>query len=50
MRERVENRREERVMRKIEGNKAYQKVAHKKPLYQEIEERYYESVERPQQQ
>lgn len=40
LRDRVEQKREERVMRKIKGNQYYHSVKRKKPLYKEIEEKY----------
>lgn len=47
LRDRVEQKREERVMRKIKGNQYYNSVKRKKPLYKEIEEKYQQEVELP---
>lgn len=47
MRDRIEQKREERIMKKIEGNKIYSQWRRKKPLYVELEEKYKAEIEEP---
>jgi len=47
LRDKVEQKREERVMRKIHGNKHFNSVKRKKPLYKEIEEKYEQEIAIP---
>lgn len=47
MRMRIEQQREDRIMRKIEGSHNIKLMMKQKPLYQQIEERYVEQVEIP---